>query len=317
MSYLYQQYDGGNYWLQYYQNGEKKAVSLKTKDKKLAQAKQKQIDYDLTYNKSQIVSTASKVHEVYKKYLIHTKARVKPHTLANYKSYLDRTLANAENLSDINEKYISSIIDRMAGNLSNDTANHALKYTKQFMNYCVRSGYIPSNPINNVKGYRVDVNAPVFLSKEQMNTILEISKEENIYPVVAVALYAGLRKSEIQRLKPSDIYNNQITVQKSKSGKFRSIPINKNLNKVLAKYPPPFKFTNFKRVWKRIKRKAKIDQSFRFHDLRHTFASQLVMNGVDIYTVSKLLGHSDVRVTQIYAHLAHEHLAEAVGKLDK
>ncbi len=51
------------------------------------------------------------------------------------------------------------------------------------------------------------------------------------------------------------------------------------------------------------------------HDLRHTFASQLVMAGVDLVTVSKLLGHTSIQTTMIYAHLNKEHLVEAVGKL--
>ena len=56
--------------------------------------------------------------------------------------------------------------------------------------------------------------------------------------------------------------------------------------------------------------------NFRFHDLRHTFASHLVMKGVDLATVKKLMGHSDIETTMIYSHLAQDHLSDVVSKLD-
>ncbi len=70
------------------------------------------------------------------------------------------------------------------------------------------------------------------------------------------------------------------------------------------------------RALKRACKKAKIT-NFRFHDLRHTFASMLVQSGVDLYTVQKLLGHKDGRMTQRYAHLTQEKLASAVSRLEE
>jgi site-specific recombinase XerD len=63
--------------------------------------------------------------------------------------------------------------------------------------------------------------------------------------------------------------------------------------------------------WKRYLSEAQIDD-LKWHDLRHTFASRLVMHGVDLYTVSKLLGHYSLEVTERYAHLASGHLQKAV-----
>ena len=74
----------------------------------------------------------------------------------------------------------------------------------------------------------------------------------------------------------------------------------------------PISYT--KTAWLRVLRQAKID-NFRWHDLRHTFASNLVMAGVDLNTVRELLGHSDIAMTLRYAHLASEHKAAAVQKL--
>jgi len=63
-------------------------------------------------------------------------------------------------------------------------------------------------------------------------------------------------------------------------------------------------------------RKAGIEDLTKLHTLRHTFASHLVMKGVDLPTVQKLMGHSDIQTTMIYAHLAPNHLADAVNKLE-
>jgi integrase len=72
---------------------------------------------------------------------------------------------------------------------------------------------------------------------------------------------------------------------------------------------------SIKTSFKTALRKAEI-QDFKFHDLRHTFASQLVRNGVDLYLVQKLLGHSTPMMTQRYAHLRMDHLREAIEKID-
>ena len=73
-------------------------------------------------------------------------------------------------------------------------------------------------------------------------------------------------------------------------------------------------FNNVRRSWDGVLKAAKITR-FRWHDMRHDFASRLTMAGVDLNTVRELLGHSDYAMTQRYAHLAPEHKAAAVAKL--
>jgi integrase len=156
---------------------------------------------------------------------------------------------------------------------------------------------------------------------------------EQYKDLVIVALNTGLRKTEQLSLKWTDVdfRLEQIIVRQSKSGESRVIPINqaasecfKRLSKVrLLNNPYVFPGENpgerqkdLPKFWERYLEQAGIED-FHWHDLRHTFASRLVMAEVDLYTVSKLLGHADIQMTQRYAHLTPGHMKQAVARLAK
>jgi len=83
-------------------------------------------------------------------------------------------------------------------------------------------------------------------------------------------------------------------------------------------FPSPVtkrRFVSIKKAWGELCKKAKISD-FKLHDCRHHFASRMVMSGVDLYTLSEILGHHSITMTQRYAHLAPEHKLEAVRCLD-
>ncbi|MDO5115245.1 MAG: tyrosine-type recombinase/integrase [Synergistaceae bacterium] len=82
-----------------------------------------------------------------------------------------------------------------------------------------------------------------------------------------------------------------------------------------GKQGTPVAYTSIMRDWKRLLKEAKIE-NFRWHDLRHDFASQLVMAGVELYTVQRLMTHETIRMTQRYAHLSPENLKKALSKID-
>jgi site-specific recombinase XerD len=121
----------------------------------------------------------------------------------------------------------------------------------------------------------------------------------------------------------------QITVRESKPGKSRVVPMNEAVEQSFACLPRrinnPFVFSGRKpggrlldlpNDWEDFLQRAKIED-FHWHDLRHTFASRLVMAGVDLYTVCKLLGHHDIKMTMRYAHLAPGYMKAAVNLLNK
>lgn len=160
---------------------------------------------------------------------------------------------------------------------------------------------------------------------------------DHIKPMFLIALHTGIRRGELFQLTWEDVELTQkrITVQgiKSKNQQTRFIPLNKVALKALedwSKQPNlpdnpdnlvfPGKhgrqFDNIRWAWRDLLESAEI-KKFRWHDLRHTFASRLVMAGVALTTVRELMGHSDFKMTLRYAHLAPEHKADAVALLEK
>jgi len=154
-----------------------------------------------------------------------------------------------------------------------------------------------------------------------------------------LCLNTGMRKAELENLEWSDVdlERRKIRIHRKdiwqpKTGE-RDIPINQKLFDLLSnlkekneKVPQSnFVFpdkeggitkTKYRLQLIKIAKKANIENLTKLHSLRHTFASHLVMNGVDLPTVQKLMGHSDIQTTMIYAHLSADHLIEAVDKLD-
>lgn len=169
-----------------------------------------------------------------------------------------------------------------------------------------------------------------YLPKEGCQTLINAC-DTHLGPIVITALNTGMRKGEILNLeweKHIDMKHNFILLDKTKNGDRREIPINETLKMILQgltrRLDVPYvffdmntgkPFKDVKRSFSTALRKAGI-KDFRFHDLRHTFASHLVMAGVDITTVKELLGHKTLSMTLRYAHLAPSHKVKAVDMLD-
>lgn len=168
-----------------------------------------------------------------------------------------------------------------------------------------------------------------YLSGEECASLVS-ALPARIRPIVITVLSTGMRKGEILSLqweKNIDLKNGLILLEVTKNGDRRECPINETLKNCLGKLvrhiTSPYVFVNengervkdIKRAFNSALRKVGI-KDFHFHDLRHTFASQLVMGGVDLTTVKELLGHKTLTMTLRYAHLAPGHKLDAVEKLN-
>ena len=171
------------------------------------------------------------------------------------------------------------------------------------------------------------------LTVEECHTLINACGDASVLhlkPIVITAINTGMRKEELLSLewdKHIDLENNLILLDKTKSGKRREIPINRTLRETLQqivmKINSPYVFSDnrgkrFKDVKKSFKTacaKAGI-KDFRFHDLRGTCCSHLVMSGVDLVTVKELMGHQSLEMVLRYVGLAPNHKVKALKLLD-
>ncbi|WP_077048477.1 site-specific integrase [Pseudomonas sp. KK4] len=157
----------------------------------------------------------------------------------------------------------------------------------------------------------------------------QVTFADHLKPMVITLLKTGMRRGELFNLKWKDVFlsDGYLSATDTKNGKSRHIPLHPELHKALKAWnvqPTPESYvfpgrsggrmTDIKSAFNKLIEEAKITD-FRLHDLRHTFASTLVMRGVPLNTVRQLLGHKDIKMTLRYAHLSKDNLANAINLL--
>lgn len=168
-----------------------------------------------------------------------------------------------------------------------------------------------------------------YLTEDEITRLLKACEEKpHLHRIVVCAVHTGMRKGEILSLKWSQIRNGFIYLEETKTKERRVIPVNETLSKALKEIrkeqglTSKYVFTYAGRSFSRVDRafhgalaRAKIED-FRFHDLRHTFASHVLMKGGSLKDVQELLGHKTMTMTLRYAHLSQEHKRNAVNLLN-
>jgi len=221
------------------------------------------------------------------------------------------------------------------------TVNIELLCISNMMNKAVEWGYLNVSPSKGVKLLKYAKKPPRFLTEQEITLLLKNSSAW-LKPIVTIMLNTGIREGERKRLKFEDIdfENSRVLIHASKTKDYRPIPLNSEALKMFRwlekNYVAHFNqkcvarkksqkdyifchedgspLESIKKAFDHACRKAGL-KGVSPHTLRHTFASHLVMKGVDMRTVQRLLGHSSIITTEMYAHLTEDHLARGVDKL--
>jgi integrase len=232
-------------------------------------------------------------------------------------------------LHEISSHMVDVFKQELAKTLRPATVNRRLCTFKTMFNKAASWGkFSGPNPVQAVKFFKLNNTRLRFLEKDEIVKLLSHC-HDHLKGIVIVALNTGMRKAEILGLKwrDVDIKRNILYLHETKNGEKREVPINEQVKTVFIntlRNPQTEYVFNYndkriidiKRSYCTAVKKSGI-KDFTFHDLRHTFASHLVMNGVDLNTVRELLGHKSLQMTLRYSHLSAIHKHKAVEGLSK
>lgn len=203
--------------------------------------------------------------------------------------------------------------ERLRAGLTPNTLNHHHAYLSAVFNELARLGeWKHPNPLHNIRRLKVDERELSFLTTEQIQQLLhQLSGDAR--KVTLICLATGARWSEAEQLRAEQVQPYRITYSGTKSGKVRIIPISQELYEEVKTKKVGRLFAPCVGAFRKAIERAGIElpDGQLTHVLRHTFASHFMMNGGNILTLQKALGHSTLAMTLKYSHLAPDHLQEA------
>lgn len=232
-------------------------------------------------------------------------------------------------LSDITTELVSDCRDERLKIVKPATVYQELSLMRRMFNVARREWkWLKENPVADLSFSVGNRNARErWLSVEEEKLLLEkATNPEWLRALIIVALHTGMRRGEILNLtwKDIDFVRRVLRVMQSKNGEKRTIPMSQTVSMTLRGSGKvidisgrvfPISVRSLRDAYDKTLEKAGI-KDFRFHDLRHTFATRLVQNGVDLYKVKELLGHKTIVMTMRYAHHYPESLRSSIDILD-
>lgn len=337
---LFKRKDSPYWWISFCYKGKQYRISTETTDKRFAEKIYAKVVSEIIEGKwfDREKSEYLTFDIMMEKFMKEHAPMVSQSMQERYKHALKKLMAYFKDIriKDITPALINEYIQwRLSQGVKNATVNRELAMLSKAFNLAVKKWqWCKSNPLSSIGKLPENNTIVRWLTEEEQDKLLKSAEfylHGQLKDIIIVAIYTGMRESEILSLtwKDIDFFKQTITVRKSKNKEQRTIPMHQRVAELLKiKTKNPFqsiyifstsKGTPIKRrtlidAFQKAVKKAKI-KDFRFHDLRHTFATRLVQQGVDLYTVAKLLGHKTISVTTKYAHHSVDSLRKAIEKI--
>lgn len=243
---------------------------------------------------------------------------ITPSLIAEYRDKLSHTITRH------GKKMAPTTVIRYLAGLS-----HVLTLTSN------EYGWITESPLKKVAKPKIGLLRARYLKDDERERLLKACRESSnqyLYPVVILALATGMRKSEIMNLSLSsiDMINGRILLERTKNGERRLVPlkghaleviqvlIQEKQQNIVHLFPSKNKTQpiDLRFPWEEALKKAGI-KDFKFHDLRHSTASYLAMNGASLAEIAEVLGHKTLAMVKRYAHLSESHTANVVSRMNE
>jgi len=326
---------GQVWWMRFTYQGQQIRQSTETDDKKLAQRIYYKVLGEIAEGKWFNIPVRKTFNELMDRYM-DEHSKVKKRSWGRDLISLShlRPFFGSHTLEEITPQIISQYKGlRYAEKAKPATINRELTLAKHAFNLGMKEWeWCRENPFSKVKMEKENNLRDRWLTQEEEERLLKASPQW-LREIVVFALNTGMRQGEILDLtwKDVDLFRKVVYVLQEKVGEKKTVPLTPTLFELLkAKskvrhighnlvFPSEngtrISGSNLVRAFRGALKKAEIE-NFRFHDLRHTFASRLAQSGIDPYTIQRLLGHKDPKMVQRYAHHSVESLRNGIAVLE-
>ena len=320
--------------------GRRHILSTKTADLALAKKIRDDIQGKIargTFNLEEYEKKTIRLSQFFEDYFAFAKSFKKDSTIYNERRYADQFVEFA---GDVDLRNLSSprLLDQWRMKLSSRVSPATFNIHRRFLhaafNVAIKWEYLDTNPMASVQKAK-PVEKRLFMTEKEVGQIFTLIESDlqtlrvhrhlaflrKFRLLLVFLLSTGLRRKEAIRLKISDVdlNRNLIHIKEEKTNRTRILPMNRTARMVIETIGKGmFSSMNPDHVSRKFGHYVKDAhlEGFKLHSLRHTFATNLVTAGSDIYTVSRLLGHSDIRTSMIYAKASIDVLKRAVDQLE-
>ena len=248
----------------------------------------------------------------------------------SFKSFaLNKTINGELPFKLVSEQLIEDYKDYLKKTFKNSTAWVYLLKLKVILNKAVKDKLIVKSPARYVKIKLEDIER-VFLTENELRKMADTDSENiEVKRAFLFSCFTGLRISDVKNIKWEQIKEGKLYFRQTKTKGIEYLPLSEtalkylylNINRNDIKQDKPIFILGSKATINKYLRdwseKAEIKKHIVFHSARHTFATLSLSSGIDIYTVSKMMGHKSIKMTEIYAKIINKTVEEAMTKLPK